>query len=329
MEHIDSTGKDAPAPGRTPSRWHALSLQRRALAKGVLAALALVAVLAWVLAPGVRAVTLIGNWAGRSTPDPTRAGLPVESVRFAAVDGVRLAGWLVIASANAPTVILAHGFKSSRLAMLPWAQFLHAAGYNALLFDERGCGQSDGWAIGLGASEPNDVIGAVRYLMARADLTNKRFAALGVSLGAGAVLLAAAREPAIAAVVADSPWADQQFQIARMSTIPVGPLSVPALPYEPALVDALIGTPLEAARPLAVIGRISPRAVLLIRSADDTNATTPLSAERALFAAAGDPKAEWIAPSGGHAGALNAHPADYQRQVLSFLAAYLGVPPAA
>lgn len=47
--------------------------------------------------------------------------------------------------------------------MLPWARLLCAADYNALLYDNRGCGASDGWGIGLGASKPDDIIGAVRF----------------------------------------------------------------------------------------------------------------------------------------------------------------------
>ncbi|WIG58018.1 MAG: Hydrolase, alpha/beta fold family [Ktedonobacterales bacterium] len=278
---------------------------------------------AWALAPAARGVTLVANRSGRGAPDPHSVGMPVREVHFAASDGVRLAGWLAMASPNAPSVILVHGFKGRRADMLPWARFLYAAGYNVLLYDSRGCGESDGWGIGLGATEPDDVIGAVRYLESLPDLRDKRFGVLGVSLGAGDALLAAAREPAIAAVVADSAWTDQQPQISRMTTLPFGPVTMPALPYEPALVDALIGARLEDARPLAVIGQISPRAVLLIASADDTNALTPLAGEQKLFAAAGNPKAQWIAPSGGHAGALAAHSAEYEQHVLAFFAQYL------
>lgn len=278
---------------------------------------------AWALAPAARAVTLVANRSGRGAPDARVAGIPVRAVHFAASDGVRLAGWLAVASPDAPSVILVHGFKGTRAAMLPWARFLFAAGYNVLLYDSRGCGESDGWGIGLGATEPDDVIGAVRYLESLPDLRDNRFGVLGISLGAGDALLAAAREPIVAAVVADSAWTDQQPQITRMATLPLGPVAVPALPYEPALVDALIGARLEDARPLAVIGQISPRAVLLIASADDTNLLTPLTGERQLFAAAGDPKAQWIAPSGGHAGALGAHPAEYEQRVLAFFAQYL------
>lgn len=62
---------------------------------------------------------------------------------------------------------------------------------------------------------------------------------------------------------------------------------------------------------------------MLIHSADDQNATTPLSGERQLYAAADQPKEEWIAPSGGHIGALSAHTQEYEQRVLAFLARYL------
>jgi uncharacterized protein len=282
--------------------------------------------LAWATAPAVRAVTLVGTRSVRPAPDAATAGIPVRDVRFTASDGVQLAGWLALRSSDAPTIILVHGFKGSRSGMLPYARYLYAAGYNVLLYDSRGCGQSDGWKIGLGATETDDLIGAARYLAALPDLKVKRFGALGVSLGAGTVLLAAAREPSLAAVVADSAWADEQPQLDRMGSVPVGPLAVPVLHYEAALVNALIGADLSATRPLAVVGAIAPRAVMFIHSADDTNATTPLSREQALYAAAGNPKTEWIAPSGGHAGALAAHPDEYQRRTLNFFRAYLGTP---
>jgi pimeloyl-ACP methyl ester carboxylesterase len=288
----------------------------------------LVVLLAWAALPAMRAMLLVGNWSHRGAPGSLPAGLPLRPVAFAAADGVRLAGWFALVAPAAPTVILVHGFKGSRADMLPWARFLYAAGYNVLLYDSRGCGQSAGWGIALGAREADDVVGAVRYVRARADLASHAIGALGVSLGAGNVLLAAAHEPALAAVVADSAWTDERPQLDRMGAIRAGPLALPVLAYEPALVDGLIGVRLEAAQPLRVIGTIAPRAVLLIHSADDGNATTPLSGERALYAAASAPKAEWIAPRGGHAGALHAHPAEYQRQVLAFFAAYLGAPAA-
>ncbi len=307
-----------------PARDHARGLARVILALGI------ALLLLWALIPAARAFSFVANRAGRGAMPTTHvAGIPVREVHFAASDGVALTGWLAIASPDAPTVILVHGFKSNRLSMLPWARYLYAAGYNVLLYDSRGCGQSAGWAIGVGVTEPDDIIGATRYLRTLPDLRDKRFAALGVSLGAGDVVLAAARDPDLSAIIADSPWADENPQIARMGSLPLGPLALPLLPYEPALVDALVGGRLEDARPAVVAGSIAPRALMIITSADDANTTTSPADQQRIFEAASEPKSHWIAPSGGHAGALYAHRAEYEARTLAFLAQYLGTPVAA
>ena len=295
---------------------------RKFFSKRSLLLIILFLVVLWTLLPTIRAFTLVANVANRSVPHNPDPDLLVQEVHFTAIDGIHLAGWMLIASPKAPTIILVHGFKGSRVDMLPWARFLYQAGYNSLLYDSRGCGESEGWNIGLGASEPDDVLGAVRYLQQRADLTNKQFGALGISLGAGIVLLAAAREPALRATVADSAWVDESAQIDRMNHVS----GLPVLPYEPAFVNDLIGTHLEDARPLNAIQHISPRAVMLIHSADDANTTTPLSGEHQLYQAANEPKEQWIAPSGGHTGALNAHRAEYIQRVLHFFTTYVGAP---
>ncbi len=302
-------------------------IRRRWLVRTAFSLVALLA-LVWALIPALRAVTLVANTSGRGAePDPRTAGsLPVSTVHFTATDGVALSGWLAIASPDAPTVILVHGFKGTGRSMLPWAHYLFNAGYNVLLYDSRGCGASAGWGIGVGATEPNDILGATRYLRSRPDLHNKRFAALGASLGAGDVLLAAARDPSLVAVIADSPWADERPQLDRTATLSAGRLTIPLLPCGPALVDALVGARLEDARPVAAAASITPRALMIITSADDHNTTTAPADQQRIYDAAGSPRFHWIAPSGGHASALYANTAQYQARTLAFLALYLGVP---
>jgi dipeptidyl aminopeptidase/acylaminoacyl peptidase len=289
------------------------------------AALAVV-VLGWALTPAARGVELLANSANRAAASASAAGIPVKDIQFRATDGVKLAGWLAIASPKSPTIILVHGFKSTRVSMLPWARFLYQTGYNVLLYDSRGCGASAGWGIGLGATEPDDVIGAVRYLQGYSGLTNKRFGALGVSLGAGDVILAAARESALLAVVADSPWADERPQLDRMGAVKLGPLPIPVLPYEPALVDSLTGAKLEDVSPARAAAQIAPRALFIITSADDANTTTSPADQARIYAAAVQPKLQWIAPHGGHAGALYADPSEYEQRVISFFSQYVGLP---
>jgi pimeloyl-ACP methyl ester carboxylesterase len=287
----------------------------------VAAAVALVVVIAWLAAPLARAYQLV---AGRSSEPVAPADLVVEDVRFNAggdsellQTGVELAGWTIHAVHGAPAVVLVHGFKSSREEMLPWARFLHDAGYNVLLFDTRGCGRSGGGTVGLGATEPRDISLAVE--LARDQFGTTKVAVLGISLGAGAAIIAAASDPNISAVVADSPWTDQDLQLSRLSFLPIGSFRVPLPPYGIGAVNALVGADVTKARPLDAIARIAPRPILLIHSADDDNATTPVEGSRRLFAAAGEPKNLWIAPRGGHVGAINASPAEYRARVLDFL----------
>lgn len=273
------------------------------------AILVILALLSWLALPVVRAFTLVS---ARHTDPVAPADLVVEELRF-----VELAAWTMHTVHGAPAVVLVHGFKTSREEMVPWARFLHDGGYNVLLLDTRGCGKSGGSTVGLGATEPHDIALAVDA--ARAEFGTSKVAVLGISLGAGAVILAAANDPDISAVIADSAWTDQDFQLARLSFVQAGPIRVPLLPYGVGAVNALVGADVTKARPLDAIGRISPRPILLIHSADDENATTPVDGARRLFAAAGEPKQLWVAPRGGHVGALNAFPAEYRARVLDFL----------
>ena len=294
--------------------------------KRVAAALAFLVLIAWLVAPVARAYQLV---AGRSSDPVAPSDLVVEDIRFTAGAaselaqmGVELAGWTIHTVHGAPAVILVHGFKTSREEMLPWARFIHDAGYNVLLFDTRGCGRSGGSTVGLGATEPRDISLAVE--LARDQFGTTKVGVLGISLGAGAAILAAARDPNISAVVADSAWTDQDLQLSRLSFLPLGPVRVPLPPYGVAAVNALVGADVTRARPLDAIALIAPRPILLIHSADDDNATTPVEGARRLFAAAGEPKELWVAPRGGHVGAINALPDEYRARVLAFLRGALG-----
>ena len=290
------------------------------------AAVLLIVLVAWLVAPVARAYQLV---AGRSSEPVVPRDLVVEDLRFnagpeggSAQGNVELAGWTIHTVHGAPAVVLVHGFKTSREEMLTWARFVHEGGYNVLLFDTRGCGQSGGSTVGLGATEPRDISLAVEA--ARDQFGTTKVAVLGISLGAGAAILSAADDQHISAVIADSAWTDQDLQLSRLSFLPVGPIHVPLPPYGISAVNAMVGADVTRARPLDAIARISPRPILLIHSADDDNATTPVEGARKLFAAASEPKELWVAPRGGHVGAINAFPDEYRARVLAFLRGALG-----
>jgi pimeloyl-ACP methyl ester carboxylesterase len=296
----------------------------RAPVKRVAAVATIVVLLSWLLLPIARAYALVS---ARHDDPSAPSDLVVEDVRFrvgADVPGAgqeSLAAWTAHSTHGSPAVVLVHGFKTSRAEMLPWARFLHEAGYNVLLLDTRGSGRSDGAVIGLGAGEASDIRLAVE--VARGEFGTAKVAVLGISLGAGAAILAAADDPNITAVIADSAWTDQDLQLARLGFIDVAGQRIPLSPLGVPAVNAMVGADVTKARPLAVVGRIAPRPILLIHSADDENATTPLAGAQKLYDAAGRPKELWIAPRGGHVGAINAFPDEYRSRVLAFLASSL------
>jgi uncharacterized protein len=290
----------------------------------IIAFAAVVAVL-WLALPVARAYALVSP---RHNDAAAPSDLSVEDVRFqvgpdrTATGLVPLAAWTIHTTHGSPAVVLVHGFKTSRDEMVPWARFLHAAGYNVMLLDTRGSGQSGGGTIGLGATEPSDISFAVE--VARGEFGTTKVAVLGISLGAGAAILAAAADKNITAVVADSAWTDQDFQLARLGFIDLGPVRLPLPPLGVLAVNAMVGADVTRARPLDTIAKIAPRPILLIHSADDDNATTPLDGAKKLYEAAGEPKDLWVAPRGGHAGAINAFPDEYRARVLAFLERSLG-----
>jgi uncharacterized protein len=278
-------------------------------------------VLLWVGIPVARAGALVITNPFRS-PSARPTGLPVEQVHFPAADGVRIAGWLVGTSPTAPVVILVPGFKAGSTSMVPYARFLYKGGFDALLYDSRGMGGSGG-SFTLGVREVEDVQGAVAYLDARPHLNHLGYGLLGVSLGAGVAIVAAAHLPRIAAVVADSAYTDQHRTVDRLDSLVFGGLHVPLAPIAPWTVDRLTGVTLRDFSPLHAVARISPRPLLLIHSLHDGNPTTPLAGARALQAAAGSHVGMWVAPQGGHAGALAAQPAEYAHRVLAFFHRWL------
>jgi uncharacterized protein len=225
-------------------------------------------------------------------------------------------------SAQDPTVVLIPGYKATRESMVQYARFLLPAGFNVLLYDPRGAGASGG-SFSLGLREWKDVAGAVRFLDSRKDLRNHRFGLLGVSLGAGVAIVAAARLRAVTATVSDSAPVDQSTVVGRLDTLHLGPLSLPLAPLGPWTVDRLLGGSLAQFSPIASARCIPPRGLLIIHSRHDSNPTTPPSDASRLKNAAGKQALLWMAPRGDHAQALAAQPGEYIRRVTGFFGRYL------
>ena len=107
-----------------------------------------------------------------------------------------------------PGVVLCHGF-SGTMDRLAWhAERFAAAGLVALTFDYRGFGESGGeprQVVDI-AGQQDDIRAAVRLLRSARGVDPDRVALWGNSLGGAHVVTVAARDPRIAAVVAQLPY---------------------------------------------------------------------------------------------------------------------------
>jgi pimeloyl-ACP methyl ester carboxylesterase len=82
---------------------------------------------------------------------------------------------------------------------------LHRRGFDILLFDLRGHGQSDPSRLSMGRRERNDIRAVLAWAKGR-GFSSDRVGWLGYSLGASTLLMEAARNPEIRVAVLDSPF---------------------------------------------------------------------------------------------------------------------------
>ena len=248
---------------------------------------------------------------------PGEIGLDYEDVRFTTDDGVSVSGWLIPAARETRTaVIVLHGFTGHRLANLPefvpWLNERH----NVLMFDFRGHGQSDARSVTLGSHERRDVAAAVRFIESRGL---GPVALFGISMGAS-IAIAAAPDLAVAAVVADAPFAQLHHPVAnRMRQVgyPLADVGARII-----VAGAALRTRSWLADPIRAVRRLAPRALLVIAPREDRLISWRQGA--ALFAAAGEPKELWVVDGAAHGEAYLAEPAEYRERVLAFLERYVG-----
>ncbi|MCU7727477.1 alpha/beta hydrolase [Actinoplanes sp. KI2] len=128
--------------------------------------------------------------------------MSAERVTFTA-DGLTLAGHLRVAAAGAPAVVLTGPFTGVKEQVVgTYAERLHDRGLTTLAFDHRGFGESGGRrAHEDSQGKLADLRAGVGLLADHPAVDPTRLAAVGVCLGGGYAVRAAAADPRIRAVV--------------------------------------------------------------------------------------------------------------------------------
>ncbi len=129
-----------------------------------------------------------------------------RSILFSVADGTLLRGDFWAQPRSAPTIVLCHGYRSSRQDLRTAAELEYACGYNVLRFDFRGHGESDSVLTSAGNAEVRDLEAALYVARQQPETLPGRIIIHGFSMGA-AVALLMPHHPDVVAIIADSPYA--------------------------------------------------------------------------------------------------------------------------
>ena len=247
---------------------------------------------------------------------PTLAPRPPWEETTVVSEGLRLRAWLARGGEDRAAAVFVHGLGDSLESYADSGATLHRRGHTVLLLDLRAHGGSEGRHTTLGGREREDVRAAIGALRVR-GLGRRGFVLLGVSMGAVAVLRAAAEEPEVRAVVAEAPYDDYRSTIVHHARLYYGlPPWFPLIPAAIAVAEWRGGFDADEVSAVEAARRVRG-ALLVIVDGDDER--MPDAVVRRVYDAHPGPKRIWTAPGAPHSGGSNAP--GYWETVLGFLEA--------
>lgn len=273
-----------------------------------------------VLALGFSTLILLGSKLVAPQPrdvGPPPADLAAEAVKIPKANGDMVAGWFVAGPATRPGVLLLHGVRSDRRAMLARSRFLRKAGYSVLMIDMQAHGETPGERITFGFDEARDVHAAVGFLRQR--LQHGKVGVIGVSMGGAAALLGDSPVPADA-VILEAVYSSIEQAVADRMALRLGVAGAYLAPLLTWQIRPRLGVSPQALSPLQAIGRLQAP-VMVIAGTEDRR--TPVPETHRLFAAAEPPKQLWLVDGAAHENLHRFAGARYEQRVLQFFRRHL------
>jgi uncharacterized protein len=227
-------------------------------------------------------------------------GARVRSVWIEGEGGSRLFGWFIAPSAppdmRLPGVVLMHGWGAHAGLMLPAAPWLHQTGLAVLLLDARGHGLSSAVDFQSLPRFAQDVDAGLAWLRRQPEVDATRLALIGHSVGAGAVLLSATRQPDVRAVISLSAFAHPAEVMQRWLAQMRIPRRWPGR-WILSRVQEVIGVAFDDIAPLRSVRSIRCP-TLFVHGKDDK--TVPFADALRLAEASGAGASACMAVAGGH-----------------------------
>lgn len=238
-----------------------------------------------------------------------------EIIDINAYDDLRLEAQY-ISQGSTKKVILAHGFNQSSHDMGKLAKFYYDLGFDILLPDARGHGESEGDYIGYGWHDRLDFLDWIQLLID--EYGAEQIVLHGHSMGAATVLMTSG-EPLpdeVKAIIADSSYSTVQdelvHQLKHIYNLPPFPL----LNVTSMVTKLRAGFTFKEASAIDQV-RNNTRPILIIHGGNDDLVPTEMGHQ--IYEAAGGDKALWIVPDSGHTKAFDIVTKEFQERVESFI----------
>jgi pimeloyl-ACP methyl ester carboxylesterase len=233
-------------------------------------------------------------------------------------------GWFFPGLRGAPTIILLHGYESSRGELLTLVSALQDHQYNAFVFDFAAHGSNAGLTT-FGYKESDEVRAAIDTLAKRNDLDPTRFGIWGYNLGAYAGLREAEKDPRVRALVLDSVY-DYPKQMVKVGVDRTGVGGFPMMVKSAQTCFEWLNYAYKNDPPLsAKLKALNGAPVLFIQAADDPELA---SITRDMFLKAPEPREQAIIAHGNFVNLPDDEKRTYENRVVSFFLTRLPVIPA-
>ena len=245
---------------------------------------------------------------------PASVGLDYEDVSFPSRDNVTLRGWYIPATGETTIIMISSGAQNRidpGIGAPEMTRDLVMKGFNILLFDQRGRGESEGKGLLL-VNASQDIGGAVDYIKNR---NSGDIIIMGFSLGAALSLTC---QEDVAAIISDTSFTNVKEMFIRQTTIETN-LPEPIIKFlAPGIfLMAKVIYGYDAVNPIDRVADISCP-ILFIHGEADNN-ILPDDVVK-LFEASDNPSDElWIVPGAGHCQGYRSSPISYIDIITKFL----------
>jgi len=247
---------------------------------------------------------------------------PYEEVSIISDDGLKLVGYYLAATTpTTKTAILAHGYSSKGIWMGSYAKIYYDLGYNVLLPDDRGHGNSEGKYIGFGWSDRNDYLKWIDFIINKVG-EKSQIVLHGVSMGGATVLMTSGENlpEAVKAIVSDcsytSVWAELKYQLKRLYKLPPFPI----LNSTSILTKLRTGYSFKEASALEHVKKSKTPTLFIHGDSDDF---VPTSMVYELFEAASSEKELFIVQGAGHGNSMETNVSNYKNKIKEFTEKYI------